>query len=127
MSKAHLCFLPVLLLAACASREPLRPAPPMTEAQIDRERQYLQQAFFTDACLTRLRQSAPELPAGADSRLKPVYAVEYPQTGDGNTYRLHITARDRQAYLYTSTGTGGWYTVRGPLPLWQCLHDSLPR
>jgi hypothetical protein len=48
----------------------------------------------------------------------------YQQAADGSTYRLHVTERDRLAYLYTSRGTAGWYTVRGPLPLWQCLHDA---
>ncbi len=114
-------------LAGCAGRGArLPPAPPLTDAQIEKERAYLQQAFFTDACLARLRQAAPELAPEADRNLKPVYAVEYPQAGDGNTYRLHVTARERQAYLYTSAGTAGWYTVRGPLPLWQCLYRALP-
>lgn len=89
---------------------------------------YLQQSFLTDACLARLRRTAPELAPPADQGAQPIYALEFPQKAAGGaSYRLHVTERDRLAYLYTSRGTAGWYTVHGPLPLWTCLQGALPR
>lgn len=45
----------------------------------------------------------------------PIYAVEFPPSPlvrDGHAYRLHVTERDRLAYLHTRGGIAGWYTVR---------------
>lgn len=104
------------------------PPPAATPGQIEKEMQYLQHAFLTDACLARLRRAAPELAPSAEPGVRPIYALEFPQRApDGSSYRLHVTERDRLAYLYISRGTAGWYTVRGPLPLWQCLHNTLSR
>lgn len=78
--------------------------------------------------MARLRQSAPELSPGADQGDMAIYAVEFPQrprAADRHTYRLQVVEPERLAYLYTSGGTAGWYTVRGPLPLWQCMQDSV--
>ena len=116
-----------LLLAGCAGPGTRLPSPPpATEAQIDRERLYLQQSFFTDPCMDKLRQRAPELKPG-DTQLgsKALYAVEFApntQRHDGLAYRLHVQARDRTGYLYISDGTAGSYRIYGPLPLWSCLH-----
>lgn len=127
----------LLLLGACATREAPRkppprvpPPPPATPAQVEKEMQYLQQNFRSDECLVDLSQLAPELTARDKQPGKPIYAVEFApdaQARDGRAYRLHVTERDRVAYLYISGGSGGWYTVRGPLPLWQCLQGALPR
>jgi hypothetical protein len=128
--RSRLCLLLTALLAGavlwgCAApNAPRTPPPPATKAEIEKEMQYLEKHFFTDACMAGLRRSAPELTPSTDHRGKAIYAVEFAQMTDGNSYRLHVTERDRQAYLYTSVG-GGWYTVRGPLPLWQCLQDTL--
>ncbi len=116
------------LLAGCAT--PRRPAPPATPAQIEKEMRYLQQSFLTDGCLARLRQDAPELSSKDRQAGKILYAVEFapsPLVRDGHSHRLLVTERERLAYLHTSGGSAGWYTVRGPLPLWQCLHETLPR
>lgn len=123
-----------VLLAACSTPggmdarrtpAPSSPPPPATAEQIEKEMRYLQQSFLSDACLARLRRAAPELTPPADQGRTPIYALEFPQkAADGSTYRLHVTERDRLAYLYTSRGTAGWYTVRGPLPLWHCLQDA---
>lgn len=129
-SRLYLLFMALLagaVLCGCAAwNAPRMPPPPATKAQMEKEMQYLEKHFFTDACMARLRRSAPELTPSADQGGKAIYAVEFAQMADGNSYRLHVTERDRQAYLYTSGGTaGGWYTVRGPLSLWQCLQDTL--
>lgn len=125
-----------VLLAGCATVEtdtrrtqpPSPPPPAATAEQIEKEMQHLQQFFLTDACMARLRRAAPELTPPAEQGAQPIYALEFPQrAADGSTYRLHVTERDRLAYLYTSRGTAGWYTVRGPLPLWKCLSNTLPR
>ena len=122
-------LLGAALLAACVTREvPHPPSPPATPAQVEKEMQYLQQSFLTDACMARLRRSAPELTAKDKPTGKAIYAVEFPPgvlATDGRTYRLQVTERDRLAYLYTSGGGAGWYTVHGPLPLWQCMHRGL--
>ena len=126
---------PLLLLGACATREPppprVPPPPLATPAQIEREMHYLQQHFLSDACLVELSRLAPELTPKDGQPAKAIYALEFapdPQTKDGRTARLHVTERNRVAYLYISGGGGGgWYTVRGPLPLWRCLHGALPR
>jgi len=130
--RSRLCLMLTVLVAgavlcACAAlNAPRAPPPPATKAQSEKERQYLEKHFFTDTCMGRLRRAAPELTPSTDHRGKAIYAVEFAQMTDGNSYRIHVTERDRQAYLYTSAGTaGGWYTVRGPLPLWQCLQDTL--
>jgi hypothetical protein len=124
--------LPALLLCAvlcgCAGDVPRTPVPPATEAQVDKERQYLLNHFFTDDCMARLRKSAPEVTAKDKQGDKAIYAVEFPPNtlvGDGHGYRLQVSERDRLAYLHTSSVAGGWYTVHGPLPLWQCLQGAL--
>jgi hypothetical protein len=120
-----------LLLGACATREPARklpPAPPATPAQIGREMQYLQEHFLTDECLVDLRQLAPQLGPADRQTGAVIYVVEFPPdpaSPDGRAYRLHVTERGRLAWLHTSGGSGGWYTVRGPLPLWQCMGAAL--
>lgn len=132
---ATLLFGAGVLLAGCSApgtvvqrTQPTSPpTPPATAEQIEKEMRYLQQSFLTDACLARLRRTAPELAPPADQGVQPIYALEFPQKADGGaSYRLHVTERDRLAYLYTSRGTAGWYTVHGPLPLWKCLHNALP-
>lgn len=116
-----------LVLAGCATPPP--PAPRATEAQIGREMKALEQSFFSDPCMQKLRQRAPELKPG-DTQLgaQALYAVEYApnaQVRDGLTYRLHVQERERTGYLYVSDGTAGSYRVFGPLPLWNCLHQQL--
>lgn len=114
------------LLAGCAT--PRKPPPPATPAQIEKEMRYLQQSFLSDDCLAQLRQAAPELSPKDRQSGKTLYAVEFPpnpRVNDGRSYRLLVTERERLAYLHTSGGSAGWYTVRGPLPLWHCLHDAL--
>ncbi len=119
--------LGVALLAGCASpgaRVP--PAPPATQGQIEKEMQVLQQSFFTDPCMDRLRQRASELkPGDTQPGIKALYAVEFApntQRRDGLAYRLHVQEKDRTGYLYVSDGTAGSYRIYGPLPLWACLH-----
>lgn len=118
----------VALLAGCATRLP--PPPPATDAQIEKEMQVLQQSFFTDPCMDRLRQRASELtPGDTQLGIKALYAVEFApntQRRDGLAYRLHVQARERTGYLYISDGTAGSYRIFGPLPLWGCLHGRLP-
>jgi hypothetical protein len=125
---APLALLAGALLYGCVANAPRKPAPPATDAQVEREMQYLQKHFMTDDCMVRLRKSASEVTAKNKQGDKPIYAVEFaPNTHvvDGHTYRLQVSERDRLAYLHTSGGTGGWYTVHGPLPLWQCLQGAL--
>ena len=50
------------VLSGCVANAPRTHAPPATEAQVDKERQYLQKHFFTDDCMARLRKSAPRTP-----------------------------------------------------------------
>ncbi len=119
-----------VLLAGCAGLGPrMPPPPPATDAQIEKERQALQQFFFTDPCMERLRQRASELkPSDTQLGFTALYAVEYaPNTRrrDGRAYRLHVQERERVGYLYISDGTGGSYRVYGPLSLWTCLHGRL--
>lgn len=120
----------LLSLAGCASREPVRSPPPATSAQIEQEMQHLQQNFFTDPCMEKLRKAAPELkPGAAQQGGKTLYAVEYPPNSavrDGRAYQLHVKEQGRLAYLYISDGTAGSYRIHGPLPLWSCLNDRLP-
>ena len=115
----------ILLLAGCASREPVRSPSPATEAQLEKERSHLQQTFFTDPCLTKLRQAAPELKPGAAQQGGPtLYALEFPPNTalrDGLGYQLHVKAQGRLAYLYVSDGTAGSYRIHGPLSLGACL------
>lgn len=117
-------------VAGCAGPSTrLPPPPPATPAQIEKEMQVLQQSFLTDDCMAQLRKSAPELAPADDPGRKAIYAVEFPanpRINPGYSYRLHVTERGRLGYLYTSGGSAGWYTVRGPLPLWSCLHRVLP-
>ena len=116
------------LLAGCAT--PRKPPPPATPAQIEKEMRYLQQSFPTDDCMARLRQAAPELSSKDRQNGNTLYAVEFapnPLISDGYSYRLLVTERERLAYLHTAGGIAGWYTVHGPLPLWHCMHDRLPR
>ncbi len=119
------------LLAGCAgpgTRPP--PPPPATPEQIGKEMQVLQQSFFTDPCMDRLRQRASELkPGDPELGIKALYAVEFApntQRRDGLAYRLHVQERERRGYLYVSDGTAGSYRVYGSLPLWACLHRALP-
>ena len=119
------------LLAGCAGPGTrLPPPPPATEAQMEKEMQVLQQSFFTDPCMDRLRQRASELkPGDRQLGIRALYAVEYApntQRRDGLAYRLHVQERGRVAYLYVSDGTAGSYRIYGPLPLWACLHEQLP-
>jgi hypothetical protein len=120
-----------LLLAGCtAPGSRVSFPPPATQAQMEKERAYLQQAFFTDPCMEQLRQRAAELKPG-DTQLgaQALYAVEYApntQRRDGLAYRLHVQERDRVAYLYVSDGTAGSYRIYGPLPLWPCLRRQGP-
>jgi predicted small lipoprotein YifL len=120
----------LLLLAGCASREPVRSPPSSTSAQIEQEMQHLQQHFFTDSCMAQLRKAAPELkPGAAQQGGKTLYAVEFPPNSavrDGLAYQLHVKAQGRLAYLYVSDGTAGSYRIHGPLPLGACLNDRLP-
>ena len=122
-------LLGLVLLAGCAGPEPQRPPPPATEAQMDKERLHLQQAFFSDPCMEKLRKAAPELkPGEAQQGGKTLYAVEYPpntQLRDGLAYQLHVKEQGRIGYFYVGDGTAGSYRVRGPLPLWRCLQDRL--
>lgn len=123
-------FLGLVLLAGCAGPGPQRPVPVATEAQLDKERAHLQQTFFTDPCMRKLRQSAPELkPGAAQQGGKTLYAVEYPPNSalrDGLAYQLHVKEQGRMAYLYISDGTAGSYRIHGPLPLWNCLQVQIP-
>lgn len=117
----------VALLAGCAGPGARVPPPPSaTQGQIEKEMQVLQQSFFTDPCMDRLRQRASELkPGDTQLGIKALYAVEFApntQRRDGLAYRLHVQERDRTGYLYVSDGTAGSYRIYGPLPLWACLH-----
>ncbi len=121
----------VALLVGCAGPGArLPPPPPATQAQIDKERLHLQQSFFADPCMEKLRQRASELkPGDAQLGLKALYAVEFApntQRRDGLAYRLHVRERDRAGYLYVSDGTAGSYRIYGPLQLWACLHRQGP-
>ncbi len=116
------------LLTGCAG--PGRRLPPATEARMEKERLHLQQHFFGNPCMDRLRRAAPELrPGEAQRGGRTLYAVEYPpntQLRDGLAYQLHVKEQGRIAYLYVGDGTAGSYRVRGPLTLWDCLQHSLP-
>ena len=119
------------LLAGCAGPgSRVAAPPPATQAQMEKEMQVLQQSFFTDPCMDRLRQRASELkPGDRQLGIRALYAVEYApntQRRDGLAYRLHVQERGRVAYLYVSDGTAGSYRIYGPLPLWACLHEQLP-
>jgi hypothetical protein len=120
----------LVLLVGCAGPDKRSPPPPATDAQLDKERSHLQQAFFTDPCMEKLRKSAPELkPGAAQQGGKTLYAVEYPPNSavrDGLAYQLHVKEQGRIAYFYVGDGTAGSYRIHGPLPLWTCLHDRLP-
>lgn len=118
------------LLAGCAGPDkPLSPPPPATEAQLDKERAHLQQTFFADPCMDKLRKSAPELkPGAAQQGGKTLYAVEYPPNSavrDGLAYQLHVKEQGRVGYFYVGDGTAGSYRIYGPLPLWSCLQGRL--
>lgn len=123
-------FLGLALLAGCAGPGPQRPVPLATDAQMDKERAHLQQAFFSDPCMEKLRQAAPELkPGAAQQGGKTLYAVEYPpntQLRDGLAYQLHVKEQGRIAYLYVSDGTAGSYRIHGPLALGSCLYLRKP-
>ncbi len=122
--------LAALLVGCAGPGTRLPPPPPATEAQMEKEMQVLQQSFFTDPCMDRLRQRASELkPGDRQLGIRALYAVEYApntQRRDGLAYRLHVQERGRVAYLYVSDGTAGSYRIYGPLPLWACLHEQLP-
>ncbi len=115
----------MLILVGCTGREPLRAPSQASPVQVEKEQQLLQQIFFTDPCLAKLRQSAPELmPGSAQQGGATLYALEFPpNTGvrDGLGYQLHVKAQGRLAYLYASDGTAGSYRIYGPLPLGACL------
>jgi hypothetical protein len=123
-------FAVLLLLAGCASREPVRSPRPATSVQVEQEMQYLQQSFFADSCMAQLRQSAPELkPGAAQQGGQTLYAVEFPPNTavrDGLAYQLHVKQQGRIGYLYVSDGTAGSWRIHGPLPLWNCLQGRLP-
>jgi hypothetical protein len=97
---------------------------------MDKERVYLQQAFFTDPCLVQLRKAALELkPGAAQQGGATLYAVEFPPNSavrDGLAYQLHVKAQGRMAYLYISDGTAGSYRIHGPLLLETCLPKRSP-
>jgi hypothetical protein len=123
-------LLGLVLLVGCAGPDK-HPTPlAATEAQLDKERTHLQQTFFTDPCLAKLRQAAPELkPGAAQQGGATLYALEFPPNSavrDGLAYQLHVKAQGRLAYLYVSDGTAGSYRIHGPLPLGACLNDRLP-
>ncbi|GAB3502969.1 hypothetical protein GCM10027399_31780 [Curvibacter fontanus] len=92
--------------------------------------QVLQQSFFADPCMDRLRQRASELkPGDTQLGIRALYAVEFApntQRRDGLAYRLRVQAREPTGYLYTSDETAGSCRIHGPLPLWTCLHGRLP-
>ncbi|MCZ8252813.1 MAG: hypothetical protein O9318_10115 [Hylemonella sp.] len=119
----------LLLLAGCASREPISSPRPATSAQIDLEMTHLQHTFFTDPCMAKLRQAAPELkPGAAQQGGQTLYAVEFaPNTAvrDGLAYQLHVKQQGRIGYLYVSDGTAGSWRIHGPMPLWNCLQAQL--
>lgn len=118
----------VLLLAGCATPGPQSPPPPATPAQIEKEMRYLHKSFLGDPCMAALRAAAPELRPADQAAGKTLYAIEFPpslQAQDRSSHRLYVTERDRLAYLHTSGGVAGWYTVRGPLPLWRCMREAL--
>lgn len=121
--------LALLLLGACASREPVRAIPQATSEQTEQEMRHLQQTFFTDPCMAQLRQAAPELKPGAVQQGgATLYAIEYPPNTavrDGLAYQLHVKQRGRIGYLYVSDGTAGSWRIHGPMPLWNCLQDRL--
>ena len=123
--KMRLAYVLALLLSACASREPMRASAPATPAQIEQEMKHLQQTFFSDPCMNRLRQAAPELKPGvAQQGGATLYAIEFPPNTairDGLAYQLHVKQQGRIAYLYVSDGTAGSWRIHGPLPLARCL------
>ena len=92
--------------------------------------QTLQQAFFSDPCMEKLRMAAPELKPGAAQQGGPtLYAVEFPPNTairDGLAYQLHVKSQGRLAYLYVSDGTAGSYRIHGPLSLATCLRAPQP-
>ena len=118
-------FISLALLSGCADHALLISPPRATEAQLDKERSHLQQTFFTDPCISKLRQAAPELKPGAAQQGGPtLYAIEFPPNTairDGLAYQLHVKQQGRIAYLYVSDGTAGSYRIHGPLPLGRCL------
>ena len=129
--RAHygLALVSSLLLIGCAGREPMRAAPSATPTQIEQEMRHLQQTFFTDTCMTRLRQAAPELKPGVTQQGgTTLYAVEFPPNTavrDGLAYQLHVKQQGRIGYLYVSDGTDVSWRIHGPMPLWSCLEPQL--
>jgi hypothetical protein len=119
----------LVLLSACAGRSPLRSPPPATPQQLEKEQGLLEQSFFTDACMTRLRQAAPELKPGVTQQGgTTLYAIEFPPNTavrDGLAYQLHVKQQGRIGYLYVSDGTAGSWRIHGPMPLWSCLEPQL--
>lgn len=117
------------LLSGCASRSPMRAPPPATPPQLEKEQDLLQQSFFTDACMTRLRQAAPELKPGSKQQGgTTLYAIEFPPNTavrDGLAYQLHVKQQGRIGYFYVSDGTAGSWRIHGPMPLWSCLEPQL--
>lgn len=103
---------------------------PATQAQVEKEQQLLQKTFFTDPCMAKLRQSAPELKPGARQQGgATLYAIEFPPNTavrDGLAYQLHVKQQGRIGYLYISDGTAGSWRIHGPMPLWNCLQGRLP-
>ena len=120
----------LVLLAGCAGPDKPPSPPPATETQLDKERSHLQQTFFSDPCMAKLRQAAPELkPGAAQQGGATLYAIEFPPNTavrDGLAYQLHVKQQGRIGYLYVSDGTAGSWRIHGPMPLWNCLQGRLP-
>lgn len=119
----------LVLLSGCAGRSPMRPPPPATPSQLEKEQDLLQQSFFTDPCMAKLRQSAYELKPGSTQQGgATLYAIEFPPNTalrDGLAYQLHVKQQGRIGYLYVSDGTAGSWRIHGPMPLWSCLQTQL--
>ena len=115
------------LLSGCAALGVHEmPPPPATPEQISREIAYLQTAFFEDDCIDQLLRNASDVSDPRSLALKPIYSVEFPAgplVRDGFDYALEVTDAHRTAYLVTSGGLAGRYTVRGPIRLARCLQE----
>jgi hypothetical protein len=119
------------LLSGCAAlvgREV--PAPPATPDQISKEVNYLRESFFEDDCIQRLLSAAPDVSDPRSLGWKSIYSVEFPAhplVSDDFSYTLEVAEAHRAAYLFTSGGIAGRFTVRGPIPLEHCLQGVFKR
>jgi hypothetical protein len=106
------------------------PPPPATPEEIAKEVRYLEETFFEDDCIHRVLRAAPDVPDPQSLDVKSIYSIEFPASpmvSDGFSHVLKVSGAHRMAYLITSGGFAGLYTVKGPIPLAHCLQDVFTR